>query len=206
MIYHISNPDELYHYGVKGMKWGVRRYQDKSGHLTQEGKDRYASLSKKYSSQILEAQKRTKNGESTGVNYDRAMLDLKSDYKARLNERNKLYKEYGVSDAIKRRDAARNGKEYAKASDDIQKALNKASSDPRMHAIWKDYTDKKVDILGGAIAKDLKIKNEDEIKDYVSAILDRNVNIRNPSVRTSNNEMVSLNPYLWKTYNKVNNL
>ena len=61
-------------------------------------------------------------------------------------------------------------------------------------------------MLGGAIAKDLKVKNEDEVKDYVSAILDRNVNIRNPSVRTSNNEMVSLNPYLWKTYNKVNNL
>lgn len=33
--------DELYHHGIKGMKWGVRRYEDKSGHLTSAGKKRY---------------------------------------------------------------------------------------------------------------------------------------------------------------------
>lgn len=32
---------ELYHYGVKGMKWGVRRYQNKDGSLTPSGKKRY---------------------------------------------------------------------------------------------------------------------------------------------------------------------
>ena len=30
--------DELMHYGVKGMKWGVRRYQNKDGTLTTEGR------------------------------------------------------------------------------------------------------------------------------------------------------------------------
>lgn len=31
---------ELYHYGIKGQKWGVRRYQNKDGSLTRAGKKR----------------------------------------------------------------------------------------------------------------------------------------------------------------------
>lgn len=32
--------DKLYHHGIKGQKWGQRRYQYKDGSYTQEGKDR----------------------------------------------------------------------------------------------------------------------------------------------------------------------
>ena len=31
---------ELYHYGIKGQKWGVRRYQNPNGSLTPAGKER----------------------------------------------------------------------------------------------------------------------------------------------------------------------
>lgn len=35
--------NELKHYGIKGMHWGVRRYQNVDGSLTAEGKKRYTS-------------------------------------------------------------------------------------------------------------------------------------------------------------------
>lgn len=37
------NNNELQHWGIKGMKWGVRRYQNKDGSLTPAGKKRYDS-------------------------------------------------------------------------------------------------------------------------------------------------------------------
>ena len=39
--------EELYHHGIKGMKWGIRRYQNADGSLTPAGKKRlvYKSIS-----------------------------------------------------------------------------------------------------------------------------------------------------------------
>lgn len=38
---------ELYHHGIKGQKWGIRRYQNVDGSLTEEGKKRYSGSSER---------------------------------------------------------------------------------------------------------------------------------------------------------------
>ena len=41
---YVYKDGELYHYGVLGMKWGVKRYQNEDGSLTTRGKRRFDSV------------------------------------------------------------------------------------------------------------------------------------------------------------------
>lgn len=81
---------ELHHFGVKGMKWGVRRYQNADGTLTAKGKARAEKQTKK-------AQKKwDENARRYWIEgYNKAADYSNKNFIDKLNEK---YKDYDFSD------------------------------------------------------------------------------------------------------------
>ena len=77
--------DELYHHGIKGQKWGVRRYQNKDGTLTREGRERYLEEAHEdVEGSIKEAQERVNR--YGGKNVAIARVRREAEFQKRLND------------------------------------------------------------------------------------------------------------------------
>ena len=69
----LLSDEELYHHGILGQKWGLRRYQNADGTLTPEGRERMLAKARKY-----ESKANTTIGKNYNAKLKRAKLNQKA--------------------------------------------------------------------------------------------------------------------------------
>ena len=89
-------PDELRHYGITGQKWGIRRYQNPDGTLTEAGKAKIAKTAGW--GYLNPPNKKSKNRDEIGKEYSKEFWGKIADHKMPLNspsqEGRKLWDKY----------------------------------------------------------------------------------------------------------------
>ena len=112
--------DSLCHYGIFGMHWGVRRFQNKDGSLTPEGRKHY------YGSEMTRNEKlkmtRDRNAE---INAKKQKLVAKGD-KAALYKNRELFTDDEYDEAMKRAEKFEKTKNDLEVSKMREKAISRA--------------------------------------------------------------------------------
>ena len=118
-MYVILN-DELYHHGIKGQKWGVRRFQNADGSLKPAGEKRYGSGTKK-DYKNAKAESRKKSIDDLGKLKDKNDIEAVTKLAAEYDNRNKKIKDTYASEKAAKAEA----KKQQKAVKDFEKKVNK---------------------------------------------------------------------------------
>lgn len=176
---YIIKDGELYHHGILGMKWGVRRFQNKDGSLTQVGKKRLTRKQKKTlekarkaKQEKAEAAKKAKQeqeefekGKKKAIESGSAQDVLK--YKGKLTQQelqtafNRLNLERSIAD-ISARENANQKSRIEKFTDRLQKAKNLADKSIDTWnvtaKILNSTTDADLPVIDGTKKKDKAIE------------------------------------------------
>lgn len=160
--------DELMHHGVKGQKWGVRRFQNKDGSLTPEGIKRYGDKDDSPSSKDIRVEKAAKKY----LNEDGSLTnDAKQKFNTKENMMNTLRKEDDLNNlrsASELNNGAKQIAESRKRSASEKRRQEQAALDEELKTLLRDKASGMSDTELRDIANRLELENR-----YVRAVSER---------------------------------
>ena len=149
--------NELQHWGIKGMKWGVRRYQNSDGTLTAAGKKRYnKELAKlREEKKVLENKRKTQAKLDKLDTLEKEVKEMKSGKKPEPKETVEQKKERILNS---RSPAALYKNAHLFSDDELTKAYNRLTTEKNIRELTPKEIDKGKEFLDEWSGKTKSIK------------------------------------------------